>query len=99
MDNSLKYTDKGGKVDLTVAHENSHVRVAVADTGHGIPAEALPHVFDRFYRADKARSREQGGTGLGLAIAKWITDGHGGKIGIQSVPNQGTTVTVELPAA
>lgn len=99
LDNSVKYTDSGGRVDVTVAQENGHVRVAVSDTGKGIPPESIPHVFDRFYRADKARSRAMGGSGLGLAIARWIADGHGGNIGIQSEPDRGTTVTVELPAA
>ncbi len=99
LDNSIKYTDRGGKVDVTVAEENRHVQVSVADNGRGIPPDALPQVFERFYRADKARSREMGGSGLGLAIARWIADGHNGRLGIKSVPEQGTTVTVELPAA
>jgi signal transduction histidine kinase len=99
LDNSIKYTDRGGKVDVTVSQENRHVQVAVADNGRGISPEALPQVFERFYRADKARSREMGGSGLGLAIARWIADGHHGKLGIKSAPEQGTTVTVELPAA
>lgn len=99
LDNSIKYTDRGGKVDVTVGQANGHVQVAVADTGKGIPPQSIPHVFDRFYRADKARSREMGGSGLGLAIAKWITDGHDGRLDIKSAPDQGTTVTVELPAA
>jgi signal transduction histidine kinase len=99
LDNSVKYTKHGGKVDVSVVQQDGQVRVAVADNGHGIPPEALPHIFDRFYRADKARSREMGGTGLGLAIAKWIAEGHGGKVEIQSAPEQGTTVTVDLPAA
>jgi signal transduction histidine kinase len=98
LDNSIKYTERGGKVNVTVAHLNGHVRVAVADNGKGIPPESIPRVFDRFYRADKARSREMGGSGLGLAIAKWIADGHDGRLEIESAPGHGTTVTVELPA-
>jgi signal transduction histidine kinase len=80
-----------------VARENSSVRLTVADSGEGIPATDLPHIFDRFYRVDKARSREQGGTGLGLAIARWIAEAHGGSINLASKPGQGTTVTVDLP--
>ncbi|MEK7248444.1 MAG: HAMP domain-containing sensor histidine kinase, partial [Chloroflexota bacterium] len=99
LDNSIKYTDRGGKVDVTVGQQNGQVRVAVADNGKGIAPESIPRVFDRFYRADKARSREMGGSGLGLAIAKWITDGHDGRLEIESAPGNGTTVTVELPAA
>jgi signal transduction histidine kinase len=99
LDNSIKYTDRGGKVDVTVAQQNGHVQVAVADNGRGIPPEAIPHLFERFYRVDKARSREMGGTGLGLAIARWIADGHNGRLDIQSTPDKGTTVTVQLPSA
>jgi two-component system sensor histidine kinase SenX3 len=85
-------------VDVTVGQQDGHVRVAVADNGKGIAPDSIPHVFDRFYRADKARSRAMGGSGLGLAIAKWIADGHDGRLEIESAPGQGTTVTVELPA-
>jgi signal transduction histidine kinase len=97
LDNAVKYTGEGGKVDVGVARGNSGVRLTVADSGEGIPAADLPHIFDRFYRVDKARSREQGGTGLGLAIARWIAEAHGGSINLASKPGQGTTVTVDLP--
>jgi two-component system sensor histidine kinase CiaH len=99
LDNGIKYTDAGGKVTLEVRGKDGHATVRVADTGRGIPAEALPHVFDRFYRVDKARSREAGGTGLGLAIARWIAEAHGGSIRAESAPGVGTTMTVELPAS
>lgn len=97
-DNAVKYTDASGKVRLEVRHPSSHKAIVrVSDTGSGIPAEALPHIFDRFYRVDKARSREMGGAGLGLSIAKWIAEAHGGSIRIESTPGVGTTMTVELP--
>jgi signal transduction histidine kinase len=104
VDNAIKYTDAGGNVVLTVNRAGKRATLEVADTGHGIPAEALAHIFDRFYRADKARSRDSGptgpsgGTGLGLAIARQIVDAHGGTIRMDSEFGKGTKVTVELPA-
>src|SRR2546422_5767152 len=76
LDNAVKYTDAGGRVDVSVRKEHRKAIITVSDNGPGIPSEALPHVFDRFYRVDKARSRESGGTGLGLAIARHIVDAH-----------------------
>ena len=97
-DNAIKYTEAGGKVQLEVRRSTGgKALVRVSDTGHGIPAESLPHIFDRFYRVDKARSREAGGTGLGLSIARWIAEAHGGSIHAESTPGEGTTMTVELP--
>ena len=97
-DNAIKYTDADGKVRLEVRRASSgKATVRVSDTGSGIPADALPHIFDRFYRVDKARSREVGGAGLGLAIARWIAEAHGGSIRVESDPGVGTTFTVELP--
>lgn len=97
--NAIKYTDSGGRVRLEVRRPSGgKATVRVSDTGRGIPAEALPHIFDRFYRVDKARSREAGGTGLGLAIARWIAEAHGGSIRAESVPGVGSAFTVELPA-
>ena len=98
IDNAIKYSDEGAAVAVKLAHEGKILRLTVTDTGHGIPPEALPHVFDRFYRVDKARSREQGGTGLGLAIARWIVEQHHGHIALSSVVGHGTEVTVDLPA-
>lgn len=99
LDNAIKYTDPGGRVRLEVRRgPGSRATLRVTDTGRGIPAEELPRIFDRFYRVDKARSREQGGTGLGLAIARWIAEAHGGSIRAESVPGVGSAFTVELPA-
>jgi two-component system sensor histidine kinase CiaH len=98
-DNAIKYTDAGGKVRLEVrSASGGKATVRVSDTGRGIPSEALTHIFDRFYRVEKARSREAGGTGLGLAIARWIAEAHGGSIRAESAIGVGTTLTVELPA-
>lgn len=99
IDNAIKYTPAGGNVTLSFGREGDWVRVSVADTGIGIPAKDLPHIFDRFYRVDKARSREKGGTGLGLAICKWIAEAHGGRIEVQSQVGKGSTFTVWLPSA
>ena len=97
LDNAFKYSDEGGTVTLRLSAAGAGARLAVADNGCGIPAADLPHVLDRFYRVDKARSREMGGTGLGLAIARWIAEEHGGTIRLESTSGEGTTVTVELP--
>jgi heavy metal sensor kinase len=98
LDNGIKYTPKGGEVELKVGQSGSEVTVTVRDTGIGIPAEHLPYVFDRFYRVDKARSRAEGGTGLGLSIAQNTIGAHGGRIELTSAPGQGTTCTVSLPS-
>ncbi len=97
LDNAVKYTDAGGRVTLRAAARGNRVEFQVSDTGIGIPPAELPRIFDRFYRVDKARSRQQGGTGLGLAIARWIVDAHGGTIQVESEPGRGTTFTVSLP--
>jgi signal transduction histidine kinase len=98
LDNAVKYTNGGGRVELAARRDQKKAVITVSDTGRGIPAESLPHLFDRFYRVDKARARESGGAGLGLAIARHIVDAHGGSINIESAIGQGTKVTVELPA-
>ena len=98
LDNALAHTLAGGEVSVSTRRSGGKARVVVEDTGSGIAAEDLPHIFERFYRADKARSREQGGTGLGLAIAKWIVDTHRGSIDVRSDVGRGTQVTVCLPA-
>jgi signal transduction histidine kinase len=97
VDNAIQYTPKGGQITLGLVREGGWARLTVADTGIGIPPEDLPHVFERFYRVDKARSRSAGGAGLGLSIASWIAQAHGGYIGVSSEPGRGTTFTVWLP--
>ena len=95
--NAIKYTPDGGQIDITSGSSDGFVWVAIKDTGIGIPEEDIPRLFDRFYRVDKARSRESGGTGLGLSIALEIIQRHGGAIDVQSAVGEGTTVTVRLP--
>lgn len=98
VDNALNHTPRHGEVVVHLAPAGEGVRVQVADTGLGIPPEELPHVFERFYRVDKARSRAAGGSGLGLAIARSILDQHEVPITVESAPGRGTTFTFVLPA-
>jgi two-component system sensor histidine kinase VicK len=97
VSNSVRYTPEGGSIAIS-ARGGDEVSVSVTDTGIGIPEADVPHLFDRFYRVDKGRSRAQGGTGLGLSIAKEIVDRHNGRIDVESTLGEGTTVTVTLPA-
>jgi two-component system OmpR family sensor kinase len=97
LDNALKYSPPGGKVTVTVAPAAGAVRIEVRDRGIGIPAQDLPHVGERFFRSDKARSRAQGGSGLGLAIARALVELHGGTLHVDSQVGQGTTVALVLP--
>jgi signal transduction histidine kinase len=97
IDNALKYTPPGGRVALGLRRRGRWAEVTVQDTGIGIDPEHLPHVFERFYRADPARQSDPGGTGLGLAIARWIAEQHGGEVVLASEPGRGTTATVRLP--
>ncbi len=97
VDNAIKYTPPEGEVRISAGRADGRVVVRVSDTGRGIAPEDLPHIFERFYRADRAR--QTGGSGLGLSIARWIVQEHGGRIEVESTPGRGTTFTVSLPAA
>ncbi|MDQ6939481.1 MAG: ATP-binding protein [Verrucomicrobiota bacterium] len=97
LDNAVKYSQPEGKIHLRAQRFNESVRISVSDEGVGIPARDLPRVFERFYRADKARSRQLGGTGLGLSIVKHIAQLHGGSVDAESEPGRGTTISIVLP--
>ncbi|MBC8018160.1 MAG: HAMP domain-containing protein [Verrucomicrobia bacterium] len=99
LENAIKYTPDAGNVRLFTEDDGEFVRVSVADTGIGIPFKDLPRIFERFYRVDEARTREQGGTGLGLAIVKHIVQLHGGNISVTSVPGQGSVFSFTLKKA
>lgn len=99
LDNALKYTPPGGRVTIELQRLGAEAELRVTDTGIGIAPEALPQVFARFYRADRARSRDPGGTGLGLPIGKWIAEQHGGSLRLESVLGAGTTAIVRIPEA
>jgi len=97
LDNAIKYTPEGGLIRVVCRKLAHSAHLEIEDTGIGIAPEHLPRVFDRFYRSDKARTRQEGGTGLGLSIAKWIVESHGGKIRVESKLSVGTQVHVTLP--
>jgi heavy metal sensor kinase len=97
IDNAIKYTQEGGDVEISVSGEGNTAVLEVSDNGPGIPAQALPHVFERFYRADKARSRASGGAGLGLSIVKAICTAHNAEVKVSSQEGRGASFRVELP--
>lgn len=99
LGNAIEHTPEGGSVEVSWQPAGNIVELTVRDTGSGIPLEHLPHVFDRFYRVDTARSRDRGGAGIGLSISRWIVESHGGTIEVDSTLNQGTTVIVRLPVS
>jgi signal transduction histidine kinase len=99
VDNAIRYTRPGGRVDVEVRPEGDEVVLVVADTGVGIPTRDLDRIFERFYRVDRARSRETGGTGLGLSIVRHVIENHGGTIRVESELGRGTRFEVRLPAA
>jgi len=97
LDNAIKYTPEGGRIEINLAVREGKALLQVSDNGIGIPGEALPHVFERFFRADKARSRDMGGAGLGLSIVKSICAAHQGRVEVQSQEGKGSQFLVELP--
>ncbi|HEX9300050.1 MAG TPA: ATP-binding protein [Actinomycetota bacterium] len=99
IDNAVRYTPPGGRVDVSVSAEDGKVILQVADTGMGIPQRDLSRVFERFYRVDRARSRETGGTGLGLSIVRHVAENHGGEVTVKSELSAGSTFVVRLPVA
>ena len=99
LDNAIEYSPAGGHIWVRCREEAEQVSLEVEDTGIGIPPQDLPRIFERFYRVDKARSRQAGGTGLGLSIARSIAITHGGRLAVASIPDEGTTVTLVLPLA
>ena len=97
MENGIKYNVHGGSLTVCLKREADNALLIVTDTGSGIPGEALPHIFERFYRADKSRSRATGGSGLGLSIVRTIVENNGGTIQVESRENQGSSFTVSFP--
>ena len=97
IDNSLRYTPRGGTITVRTARIDTGVTLSVTDTGSGIPGEHLDRIFERFYRAEPSRSREEGGTGLGLAIVKHLVEAHGGTVGVDSSLGEGTTIWAQFP--
>ncbi len=97
LDNAVKYTPTGGSIVVRLESGKRQAKIIVSDTGIGIPVDAASHVFERFYRVSKARSRAEGGSGLGLSIARWVAESHNGTIDLDSQPGRGSTFTVTLP--
>lgn len=99
VENAIRYTPPTGRIELSLRADAAQAEIAVSDNGQGIAAEDLPHIFDRFYRADKARTRADGGAGLGLSIVQWVVEAHWGEIIVESQPGHGSTFRIRLPLA
>lgn len=99
IDNAIQYTPSGGSIRISLDADDSEAELTVTDTGEGVPTRDIPRIFERFYRVDRARSRETGGTGLGLSIVKHVAENHGGVVEVESELGRGTTFTVRLPSA
>ena len=99
MDNAIKYSSPGSRIYLRLSAQDGYARLTVQDEGGGIPPESIPHIFERFYRADQSRDRKTGGTGLGLSIARWIVERHGGWFEVVSRQDVGTRISFLLPLA
>lgn len=97
MNNAIKYSPSGGTITCRLMETHNNIVISIADEGLGVPKKDIPHVFDRFFRVDKARARSMGGTGLGLAISKEVVQKHGGKIWLESIENKGSTFFISLP--
>ena len=95
--NAIQHTPQGGSVTLGLERREGFVCLTVSDTGEGIAEEDLPHIFDRFYRADRSRSRHSGGAGLGLSIVRWVAEAHKGSVTVASIPGRGSTFAIWLP--
>jgi two-component system phosphate regulon sensor histidine kinase PhoR len=97
LDNAINYSNEKSDIQILASLKDKELRISVQDHGIGIPKENLSRLFERFYRVDKARSRELGGTGLGLAIVKHIAHTHGGRVSVDSIPGKGSTFSLHLP--
>jgi two-component system phosphate regulon sensor histidine kinase PhoR len=98
VENAVRYTSRGGVTVRAEAPSNGGITLVVADTGSGIPAEHLGRIFERFYRVDPGRGRDEGGTGLGLAIVRHLVEAHGGAVRAESAVGRGTTISLHFPA-
>ena len=98
LDNAVKYSDPGSRIDLRARADGESVAIEVEDRGLGIPTRDLERIFERFYRVDRARSRDTGGTGLGLAIVRHVVANHAGEVQVRSVEGEGSTFTVTVPS-